>query len=291
MKLKPLATLFVALSLTACSGLPEQAFNTNLSDQACCSILEALPLTALSIPFHQQVIMDADLPSLSRAVLLSSDSASSQALPVMSYQITSDAPFSLLVRSYVDNNALFAANVLIYDAKWQLLSNYSTKDFTYYTTGMRGLERVEQVMTVNPQLNNAKYVVIASDPTLLGTELTRKHQEEVYAESQNIIGSKQLPLTAEYQPFGVIDVTASASNNNAALTLLAELVTQSNETPNPELTPTASPEAQDEWALYQSQIDAALTDNDVKQAAAIANRAAQQGFTQAKDYLVKQLAK
>ncbi|WP_285351445.1 hypothetical protein [Vibrio sp. D173a] len=43
--------------------------------------------------------------------------------------------------------------------------------------------------------------------------------------------------------------------------------------------------------MYRSQIDAALKDNDVKQAAAIANQAAEQGFTQAKDYLVKQLAK
>ena len=291
MKLKPLATLFMALSLVACSGLPEQTFNTDLSQPQCCSTLDALPLTALSIPFHQQVVMDVNLPVVSSAVLLSSDSASSKPLPVMSYQITSDAPFSLLVRSYVDNNGLFAANVLFYDAKWQLLTDYSAKDFNYHTTGMRGLERVEQVITVNPQLNGAKYVVITSDSTLLGTELTRKHPEEVYAETQNVIGSKQLPLTAQFQPFGIIDVTASASDNNAVLTLLAELGTQTNETTKAEITPAASPEAQDEWALYQSQIDAALKNNDVKQAAAIANQAAEQGFTQAKDYLVKQLAK
>ncbi|AXY01423.1 hypothetical protein D1115_09860 [Vibrio alfacsensis] len=291
MKLKPLATLFIALSLTACSGLPEQAFNTDLSNQACCSTLASLPLTALSVPFHQQMVMDADLPSVSRAVLLSSDSASSQALPVMTYQISSNAPFSFLVRSYVDNNALFAANVLIYDAKWQILSDYSAKEFNYHTTGMRGLERIEKVVTINPQLNGAKYIVIASDPSLLGAELNRKRQEEVYAESQNVIGNKQLPLKAKYQPFGVIDVTVSASNNNAVLTLLAELGTQSNETTKTELMPVASSETQDEWSLYQSQIDTALKDNDVKQAAEIANQAEQQGFTQANDYLVKQLAK
>ncbi|HAS6370796.1 TPA: hypothetical protein RQJ73_000606 [Vibrio vulnificus] len=291
MKLKPLATLFMALSLSACSGLPEQTFNTDLSHPQCCSTLDTLPLTALSIPFHQQVVMDASLPSLSSAVLLSSDSASSQPLPVMSYRITSDVPFSLLVRSYVDNNALFAANIMIYDAKWQLLSDYSAKDFNYHTTGMRGLEHVEQVITVNPPLNGAKYVVIASDSTMLGMELTRKHPKEVYAERQNVIGSKQLPLTVQFQPFGVIDVTASASDNNAVLTLLAELGTQTNDTAKAELSPAASPKAQDKWTLYQVQIDAALKDNDVKQAAAIANQAGEQGFTHAKDYLVKQLAK
>ncbi|MCU8165068.1 MalM family protein [Vibrio vulnificus] len=291
MKLKPLATLFMALSLGACSGLPEQNFNTDLSQPQCCSTLDTLPLTALSIPFDQQVIIDANLPSLSSAVLLSSDSASSKPLPVMSYQITSDAPFSLLIRSYVDNNALFAANALIYDTKWQLLTDYSAKDFNYHTTGMRGLERVEKVITVNPQLNGAKYVIIASDSTLLGTELTRKHPEEVYAETQNVIGNKQLPLTAQFQAFGVIDVTASTSDNNAILTLLAELGTQTNDTAKADLTPAASPEAQDGWTLYQSQIDAALKDNNVKHAAAIANQAAEQGFTQAKDYLLKQLVK
>ncbi|MCA3939226.1 hypothetical protein JKP09_13105 [Vibrio vulnificus] len=291
MKLKPLATLFMTLSLGACSGLPEQNFNTDLSQPQCCSTLDTLPLTVLSIPLHQQVIIDANLPSLSSAVLLSSDSASSKPLPVMSYQITSDSPFSLLIRSYVDNNALFAANILIYDAKWQLLTDYSAKDFNYHTTGMRGLERVETVITVNPQLNGAKYVIIASDSTLLGTEFTRKHPEEVYAETQNVIGNKQLPLTAQFQAFGVIDVTASTSDNNAILTLLAELGTQTNDTAKADLTPAVSHEAQDGWTLYQSQIDAALKDNNVKHAAAIANQAAEQGFTQAKDYLVKQLVK
>lgn len=68
-------------------------------------------------------------------------------------------------------------------------------------------------------------------------------------------------------------MTVSASNNNVVLTLLAELGTQSNETAKTELTPAASPETQDEWSLYQSQIDTALKDNDVKQAAEIANHA------------------
>lgn len=291
MKLKPLATLCMALSLGACSGLPEQTFNTDMSQRQCCSTLDALPLTVLSVPFHQQIVMDASLPSLSCAVLFSSESASLQPQPVMTYQIGSDAPFALLIRSYVDNNSLFAANVLVYDANWQLLSDYSGKDFTYHTTGMRGLERTESVVTINPQLNGAQYIVITSDSALVGTELTRKHPEEVYAESQNIIGNKQLPLTAEYQPFGVVDVTASTSGNNAALTLLAELSTQSNHVTKTEFTPAASPEAQDEWALFQSRIDAALKNNDVKQAATIANQAAQQGFIQAQDYIVKQLAK
>ncbi|WP_261884162.1 MalM family protein [Vibrio pelagius] len=289
MKLKPLATLFMALSLGACSGLPEQTFNTDLSQPQCCSTLDALPLTALPIPFHQQVVMDANLPSLSNAVLLFSDS--SKPLPVMSYQITSDSPFSLLVRSYVDNQALFAASVLVYNENWQLVSRYSAQDFEYHPTGMRGLERIEKVITINPQLNGAQYIVLASDSSMLGQKLARQHPEQVYTESQNIIGSKQLPLVAEYQAFGVVEVTTSASNNSAVLTLLTELGTQTKQKQNSQMTPSASPEALDEWEVFQSQIDKALENNDVQQAAALANQASQQGYTQAKDYLVEQLAK
>lgn len=171
MKLKPLATLLMALSLGACSSLPEQAFNTDLNTQACCSALDALPLTALSTPFHQQVVMDANLPTLSSAVLSGSETTSSQALPVTSYRITADTPFSLLVRSYIDNDALFAANIRIYDGNWQLISSYSAETFDYQTTGMRGLERIETVVTINPQLNGAKYIVIASDNALLGKKV------------------------------------------------------------------------------------------------------------------------
>ena len=291
MKLKPLATLFMALSLSACSGLPEQAFNTDLNKQACCSTLEALPLTTLSTPFHQQVVVDAELPILNDAVLLSSSSASHQALPVVGYEIASDAPFALLVRSYIDNQALFAASVLVYDENWQLVARYSAQDFEYHPTGMRGLERIEKVITINPQLNGAQYIVLASDSSILGQKLARQHPEQVYAESQNVIGSKQLPLVADYQAFGVVEVTTSESSNSAVLTLLTELGTQTKQQQNSQLTPSASPEARDEWEVFQSQIDKALENNDVQQAAALANQASQQGYTQAKDYLVEQLAK
>ncbi len=57
------------------------------------------------------------------------------------------------------------------------------------------------------------------------------------------------------------------------------------------MTPSTSPEARNEWEAFQSQIDKALKNNDVQQAAALANQASQQGYTQAKDYLVEQLAK
>jgi maltose operon protein len=291
MKLKPLATLFMALSLSACSGLPEQNFNTDLSKQTGCSTLEALPLTTLSTPFHQRVIVDAKLPILSNAVLLSSSSASDKARPVVSYKIASDSPFALLVRSFVDNDALFAANVLVYDGNWQLVSHYSAQGFEYHPTGMRGLERIEKVITINPQLNGAQYIVLASDSSMLGQKLARQHPEQVYAESQNIIGSKQLPLVAEYLEFGVVEVTTSALSNNAVLTLLAELGPQSSQASNSHIIPNASPEALDEWEVFQSQIDTALRNNDVQRAAALANQASQQGYTQAKDYLVEQLAK
>ncbi|WP_321273688.1 MalM family protein [uncultured Vibrio sp.] len=291
MKLKPLVTLLIALSLGACSSLPEQAFNTDLNTQACCSTLDTLPLTALSMPFHQQVVMDANLPTLSIAVLSGLETASSQALPVTSYRITADTPFSLLVRSYIDNNALFAANIRIYDGNWQLISSYSAETFDYRTTGMRGLERIERVVTINPQLNGAKYIVIASDNALFGKELTRVHPEQVYAYSQNVIGNKQLPLTAEYQPFGVIDVTTSASGNNTVLTLLAELGKNPDAQQQATVADTSLITSLNEWPQYREQIDAALEKNNVKQAAKIANKAEEQGMSQAKDYLVQQLAK
>ncbi|SJL83897.1 MalM family protein [Vibrio palustris] len=291
MKRFPLTTLLMTLLLTACSELPDQPLNTDLNQTSCCSTLSALPVTALSVPFHQQVVMDADLPTLSSTVLYPSETAPSQPLPVMSYHITSDAPFSLLVRSYVNNSALFAANVLIYDQSWQLISDYSAKDFTYHTTGMRGLERVEQVITINPQLKGAKYVIITADPAILDKELPRKSQEKVYAESQHVIGNKQLPLTATFQPVGVVDITTSTSHSNEVLTLLTELGAKNREDAQPTLTHAAAAQAKDQWALYREKIDSALENQDVKQAAHIANLAAQQGFTQAKDYLVEQLAK
>ncbi|MGL5431117.1 MAG: MalM family protein [Vibrio sp.] len=291
MKLKPLVNLFMVLSLSACSGLPEQTFNTDLRNQTCCSTFETLPLTTLSTPFHQQMVIDANFPTLNSTILFTSEPSPSQALPVIGYQVTSNTPFSLFVRSYIVNNQLFAANILVYNENWQLLSNCSARDFEYHTTNMRGLERIEQVIAINPQLNGAKYIVITSDPTLLGSKLTRKHPEEVYAESQNVIGNKLLPLYAEFQYLGVMDVITSSSTNNGVLTLLAELSSRSSATQKADLLSSTSSAPLDEWALYQSQIDAALINNDIKEAAAIANEIAEKGFIQSKNYLVEQLAK
>lgn len=297
MKLKLLVVIVAALTISACSGIPEQELNTDFNSSACCSQLSTLPVTQLSIPFHQQVIMDGDLPTLSSSILNKNVETNNQRFPTTAYQISDDAEsLSLLVRSYIKDDTLFAPSIYIFDKQWQLLGQYSANDFTYYPTAMQGLERIEVSISLMPQRDNAQYIVVSADSTKLDSTIGRIHPEELYSESQQIIGNKQLPLTATYCSVGNIDVTASKSKSSTVLSLLAELGISSNakpETLGSHPTSQQSPvetDQQAQWLNIQQKIDLALNNNDVKQAAFIANQAAEQGLPQAKDYLLKQLA-
>ena len=297
MKLKPLVVIVAALTVSACSGIPEQELNTDFNSSACCSQLSTLPVTQLSIPFHQQVIMDGDLPTLSASTLNENVAAHNQRFPTTAYQINDEQEsLSLLVRSYIKDDALFAPSIYIFDKQWQLLGQYSANDFTYYPTAMQGLERIEVSISLMPQQDNTQYVVVSADSTKLDSTISRIHPEELYSESQQIIGNKQLPLTAKFSSVGSIDITASKSTNSTVLTLLAELGVSSNtqpETLGSQLPSQPSPvetNQQAQWLNVQQEIDQALDNNDVKQAAFVANQAAEQGLPQAKDYLLKQLA-
>ncbi|WP_215404916.1 MalM family protein [Vibrio gigantis] len=297
MKLKPLVVIVAALTVSACSGIPEQELNTDFNSSACCSQLSTLPVTQLSIPFHQQVIMDGDLPTLSASTLNENVAAHNQRFPTTAYQINDEQEsLSLLVRSYIKDDALFAPSIYIFDKQWQLLGQYSANDFTYYPTAMQGLERIEVSISLMPQQDNAQYVVVSADSTKLDSTISRIHPEELYSESQQIIGNKQLPLTAKFSSVGSIDITASKSTNSTVLTLLAELGVSSNTQPEAlgsQLPSQPSPvetNQQAQWLNVQQEIDQALDNNDVKQAAFVANQAAEQGLPQAKDYLLKQLA-
>ncbi|MFI3275012.1 MalM family protein [Vibrio sp.] len=293
MKLKSLVVIVAALTVSACSGIPEQELNTDFNSSACCSQLSTLPVTQLSIPFHQQVTMDGDLPTLSASTLNEKVTAHNQRFPTTAYQISEEQEsLSLLVRSYIKDDALFAPSIFIFDKQWQLLGQYSANDFTYYPTAMQGLERIEVSISLMPQRDNAQYVVVSADSTKLDSTISRIHPEELYSGSQQIIGNKQLPLTATFSSVGIIDITASKSTNSTVLTLLAELGVSSNTQPET-LGSQPSPvetNQQAQWLDVQQEIDQALNNNDVKQAAFIANQAAEQGLPQAKDYLLKQLA-
>ncbi|CDU07616.1 putative lipoprotein [Vibrio coralliirubri] len=299
MKLKSLVIIVAALTVSACSGIPEKELNTDFNDSACCSQLSALPMTQLSVPFHQQVIMDGHLPTLSSSLLNDNTQADSQRFPTIAYQISDTTEsLSLLIRSYIKNDALFAPSIYVFDKQWRLLGQYRTNDFTYYPTAMQGLERIEASIALEPQRDNAQFIVVSADSTKLDSTINRIHPEDLYSESQQIIGNKQLPLTATLSNVGVIDVTASKSTNSAVLTLLAELGVSSNNEPetlgskqvSQPSTQTVETNQKAQWLNIQKDIDQALNNNDIKQAAFIANQAAEQGMPEAKDYLLKQLA-
>jgi maltose operon periplasmic protein len=293
MKLKPLATLMMTFALSACSGLPEQAFNTDLNSNTCCTQLKELPLIKLTVPFQQRVVMDGDQPTVPSSLINVANNQSDQRLPTMAYRIDNNqqAAFSLLVRSYIDNNALFAPSIIVFDANWKQVAYYQSEQFSYQPSGMQGLERIQTTISINPQIDNAHYIVIMPDTSVLNETIKRIRLEELYAKSQQIIGNKQLPLTATFEKIGVIDVAASTSNNNAVLTLLAELGSSTSSQSEDAAIVSSEETTPESWSHYQTKIDQALANGDIKKAASLANQASQQGMPQAKDYLLKQLAK
>lgn len=272
--------------LTACSTLPQQEINTQTNSAACCTQLTELPMTLLSVPSYEKVAMDTHLPLLPLAALNGTNNT--ERVPVLTYRLASTQPLSLMIRSYITQSSLFAPELRVYDHDWRLIKRYSSVQFDYKPTGLQGLERIEAVIDINPQQNNTTYLLITADSQALAHTIIRQHPQTIYAQSQQIIEQKQLPLTAAFSSFGHIELTTSSPQNSEFLSLVSELKSVTTSQKSPISVSKHSDHLL--WPEYKKKIDEALKNDNVKQAAAIANQASGAGVKQAKDYLLNQLA-
>ncbi|AJR08987.1 hypothetical protein C9J03_06400 [Photobacterium gaetbulicola] len=305
MKKNQLATILLGLSLTACSSIPDTALNTVLNQSACCESFATLSIQPLTINSQQYVILDGNGQTLPIA---NNGNEGSDRSPAKAYGLPQTAaPFMLTVSAPINNNQVIAPAIAIYDDQWQLVEQHTTEDFHYFTGSLGGLERIEGKFILSTQLNNMAYMVIQHDPQQIGNQLERIHPEQEFAESQNIIGNKRLPLYATLAPVGVVEITTQQHFGNPVVDLLSSLTAKqasaaavsktapsnaSNTAPEPiSATPkqTASADTQS-WHYFKQQIDEAMNSGKLKHAVDWANKAESAGHQQAKDYLLDTLA-
>ncbi|MGR5062267.1 MalM family protein [Photobacterium sp. DNB22_13_2] len=296
MKRKQLATMLLGLSLTACSTIPDTALNTDLNQSACCDSVAGLAIQPLTLDTQQYVTLDGNSETLP---------LTSGRTPVKAYalpQVTS--PFLLTVRAPIKDSEVIAPAVAIYDNNWNLIEQYTTDDFHYFTTDLSGVERIEGKFILSTQLNQQAYMVIQNDPTQIGNQLTRIHPEQEFSESQNIIGSKRLPLVATLSPVGIIEITTQEHFGNPVVDMLANLTAQKASTttalsvtnvkqgikPTSFVQPQTTHADTQNWHYFKQHIDQAMSDGKLKQAVDWANLAEKAGHSQAKDYLLDTLA-
>ncbi|KHT63596.1 hypothetical protein RJ45_11210 [Photobacterium gaetbulicola] len=305
MKKNPFATILLGLSLTACSSIPEAELNTDLNHSACCESIAALSVQPLALDSHQYAILDGNGQTVPLARVGNEETGRT---PAIAYGLPQTAsPFMLTVSAPIKNNRVIAPAIAIYDNQWQFVEQYTTEDFHYFTTSLGGLERIEGKFILSTQLNNMAYMVIQHDPQQIGNQLERIHPEQEFAESQNIIGNKRLPLYATLAPVGVVEITTQQHFGNPVVDLLSSLTAKeasaaavsktapsnaSNTAPEPiSATPkqTASADTQS-WHYFKQQIDEAMNSGKLKHAVDWANKAESAGHQQAKDYLLDTLA-
>ncbi|MDV5169098.1 MalM family protein [Photobacterium rosenbergii] len=301
MKKNQLAIILLGLSLTACSSIPDTALNTDLNQSACCESIAALSIQPLALDSQQYVILDGNGQTLPLAHV---GNEGPKRTPAKAYSLPQTAsPFMLTVSAPIKNNLVLAPAIAIYDNQWQLVEQYTTEDFHYFTSSLGGLERIEGKFILSTQLNNMAYLVIQHDPEQIGNQLERIHPEQEFAESQNIIGNKRLPLHATLSPVGVVEMTTQQHFGNPVVDLLSSLTAKEASTAAVSNTATtivsepisttpkqtASVDTQD-WHYFKQQIDEAMSREKLKQAIDWANKAESAGHEQAKDYLLDTLA-
>lgn len=296
MNVKTLLISALTMVLTGCSTAPvaTQSLTPRVS---CCNDIHSVDKTALTVPFHQEVILTSHTQHIPLSMLNKDLVTTNDALvPVAIYELPDTVNnsqsdlFSVLLRSYIANDEVFAAKVLFMDSEWQIIDQHNIDSFKYYPTSLQGLERVEKIITLSPKTTRAQFMVVTTDVELLGHTLPRKHPEEVYAEQNNVIGQKHLPLTAQYSDHGRIDITTSEFSNSALLSMLAEFTKTSPQRTETDTAPTSKHPDKHGWAHYQSRIDRALASNNITEAANIVQEAGKAGHPQAKDYLLQHLA-
>ena len=300
MKKNQLATILLGLSLTACSSIPDTALNSDLNQSACCESIAALSIQPLALDSQQYVILDGNGQTLP---LARNGYEGSGRSPAKAFSLPQTAsPFMLTVSAPIKNNQVIAPAIAIYDNQWQLVEQYTTEDFHYFTSSLSGAERIEGKFILSTQLNDMDYLVIQHDPTQIGNQLERIHPEQEFAESQNIIGNKRLPLYATLAPVGVVEITTQQHFGNPVVDMLSSLTAKeasaavSNTEPAPTPKPVATSSIQtasvdtDNWHYFKQQIDEAIGSGKLKQAVDWANKAESAGHKQAKDYLLDTLA-
>ncbi|MCQ1058458.1 MalM family protein [Photobacterium sp. ZSDE20] len=295
MKRKQLATILLGLSLTACSSIPDTALNTDLSQSVCCDSVAELAIQPLALDSQQYVTLDGNSETLP---------LTSARTPVQAYALSQVAsPFLLTVRAPIKDSEVIAPAVAIYDRNWNLVEQYTTDDFHYFTSDLSGVERIEGKFILSTQLNQQAYMVVQNDPTQIGNQLTRIHPEQEFAESQHIIGSKRLPLVATLSPVGIVEITTQEHFGNPVVDMLANLTAQKASTTaalsvtnvEQDIQPASSVQLQashadtQNWHYFKQHIDQAMNDGKLKQAVDWANLAEEAGHSQAKDYLLDTL--
>ncbi|WEM41111.1 MalM family protein [Photobacterium sp. DA100] len=302
MKKNQLATILLGLSLTACSSIPDTALNTDLNQSACCESIAALSIQPLALDSQQYVILDGNGQTLP---LAQNSNEESDRSPAKAYGLPQTAaPFMLTVSAPINNNQVIAPAIAIYDDHWQLVEQYTTEDFHYFTSSLSGIERIEGKFILSTQLNNMAYMVIQHDPQQIGNQLERIHPEQEFAESQNIIGNKRLPLYASLSPVGVVEISTQQHYGNPVVELLSSLTTKdasaaavSKTAPATASEPISAAHKQaasvdtQSWHYFKQQIDEAMSSGKLKQAVDWANKAESAGHQQAKDYLLDTLAR
>ncbi|PSU34265.1 MalM family protein [Photobacterium lutimaris] len=296
MKRKQLATILLGLSLTACSSIPDTVLNTDLNQSACCDSVAELAIQPLALDSQQYVTLDGNGETLP---------LTSGRTPVKAYALPQVAsPFLLTVRAPIKDNQVIAPAVAIYDTQWQLVEHYTTNDFQYFTNDLSGVERIEGKFILSTQLDQMAYLVIQQDPPQIGNQLTRIHPEQEFAESQNIVGNKRLPLVATLSPVGIVEITTQQHFGNPVVDMLANLTAQQASTaaavpvtnveqdrqPALSVQPQTTQSAPQSWHYFKQHIDQAMNDGKLKQAVDWANLAEEAGHSQAKDYLLDTLA-
>ena len=301
MKKNQLAIILLGLSLTACSSIPDTALNTDLNQSACCESIAALSIQPLALDSQQYVILDGNGQTLPLAHV---GTEGPKRTPAKAYSLPQTAsPFMLTVSAPIKNNQVIAPAIAIYDNQWHLVEQYTTEDFHYFTSSLGGLERIEGKFILSTQLNNMAYLVIQHDPEQIGNQLERIHPEQEFAESQNIIGNKRLPLLATLSPVGVVEMTTQQHFGNPVVDLLSSLTAKeastaavSNTAPTTVSEPISTTPKQTAsvdthgWQYFKQQIGEAMSRGKLKQAVDWANKAESAGHEQARDYLLDTLA-
>ncbi|PSW21304.1 hypothetical protein C9I98_05020 [Photobacterium sanctipauli] len=276
LKLKQtLLAISLLASLSGCSTPSSTELMPITETHHCCVELGTLTQAATEMDSHHYFALDG------RSALTGTPE---HPTPTQVFRLAKqDSPQEINVTAFIAYKKAASIKILLLDETGSPVKTINQGDFTYQPAALGKLEQLHYRLVIDTSTkDHPHFIVIQTDYSAVGHQQPLIHPEELYAEKQAVIPSLRIKEYAELTPVGVIEITSNTVDG-AAWPVINK-ISANNQVEQAAAIPSQP------WAEYRTEIDSALQENNFKHAALLAEEASQDGYSEAKDYLIQKMA-
>lgn len=215
---------------------------------------------------------------------------------VVALQLPADqGMLTIRVRSLIDNNQVFAPNMLVLDQHLQPAAFYTSKQFSYQPASLLTGDRLESTLKLAPAPGQKQiYLLIYTTEQDLKTQTTLEGAAKAYAQATGNQPPNIPDPQAKHSTQGHLNLKVSSERSSDAITIGSHMASDTNATPQPvQQQPAAAPAKvallPDTENYFNQQIQKAIKQGNMAQAMTLVEEAERLGSTSARPTFISSI--